>query len=289
MAKKPAIQFYVGDWRKDPTVTCLSVAARGLWIEMLLMMFESPVRGYLLLESGQPMSIQQIARAGGAKDAREAQRLIEEMEHAGTFSRNEPGKEWYRGDVAEGAILNRRMVRDEKISSVRREAGSKGGNPALKSLTTGEDFGSALDNQNDNQNPTPSARKMKNEDSSSKKQEASENGSKGSAPNPIADPGWFEFRTQCEKAGMSGSEPDWDEAWRFEWKKLDFSQQKRAFDGIRDRIGTDDPALKALPRNYLKKRMWERAVQDRNGQQRPKESPRKPFELKLPPGVKLHE
>lgn len=116
-----------------------------------------------------------------------------------------------------------------------------------------------------------------------------ENPKGASVPSPISEPGWFEFRTQAERAGMSGSEPDWDEAWRFQWKRLDFTQQKAAFDGIRDRVGSDDPALKALPANYLKRRMWERAIQDRNGQQRPKEPPRKEFKLNLPPGVKLHE
>ena len=36
--KLPAIHFYVGDWKKDVGLQSCSIAARGLWFEMLLMM-----------------------------------------------------------------------------------------------------------------------------------------------------------------------------------------------------------------------------------------------------------
>lgn len=108
MAKKPSLQFYPGDWRKDPSVNCLSLAARGLWFEMLMLMHESPRRGYL------SMTLRQLARSVGATLSETKSRL-KELEGAKTYS----------VDVA-GLIFNRRMVRDEEISEVRSRAGKNG-------------------------------------------------------------------------------------------------------------------------------------------------------------------
>jgi len=32
-SKRPAFQFYPGDWRRDTALQSVSLAARGLWIE----------------------------------------------------------------------------------------------------------------------------------------------------------------------------------------------------------------------------------------------------------------
>jgi len=106
--KKPSLQFYPGDWRKDPSVNCLSLAARGLWFEMLILMHESPRRGYLALNA------QQLARSVGASLA-ETRLRLKELENAQTYSVD-----------GEGMIFNRRMVRDEEISEVRSRAGKSG-------------------------------------------------------------------------------------------------------------------------------------------------------------------
>ena len=45
----PALQFYGGDWRKDPGIQALNYFDRGVWFEMLLMMHESEDRGKLVL------------------------------------------------------------------------------------------------------------------------------------------------------------------------------------------------------------------------------------------------
>jgi hypothetical protein len=116
--KRPALQFYVGDWMKDPDLRACSYAARGLWIDMLCLMYESPRRGYLLVKD-RPASLTHIARmTGGATD--EAALLLKELEDAGVFSRT--------GDTA---IYCRRMVRDEQKAQKNRENGAKGGNPRL--------------------------------------------------------------------------------------------------------------------------------------------------------------
>ena len=72
--------------------------------------------------------------------------------------------------------------------------------------------------------------------------------------------GFMEFRQIAEDAGMSGSEPDWEKAQRFEWRGLDFEQRLSAVQGIRDRKGTGDPALDSLPQNYLADRKWQRKI-----------------------------
>lgn len=113
MAKKPAIMFYPGDWKKDTSVTGLPLAARMLWFEMLLLMNEAPRRGYLQHPNGQPISIEHLARASGSTP-KEVKTLMPLIEAAGTFSRD--------GDF----IFNRRMVRETEIGKSRSEAGRSG-------------------------------------------------------------------------------------------------------------------------------------------------------------------
>lgn len=102
MSKKlPSFQFYPGDWMKDPAVRCCSLAARGLWIDLLCLMHESPRRGYLQHENGMPVTHEQIARMTGCS-SEEASHLLQELESAGVFSCTE-----------HGVIYSRRAVRDE--------------------------------------------------------------------------------------------------------------------------------------------------------------------------------
>lgn len=80
--------------------------------------------------------------------------------------------------------------------------------------------------------------------------------------------GFPEFRSLAEQYGMSASEPDWKEARLFEWKPLDFFQRQEAICGIQLRIQAkafDDPVHKALPVNYLKRKMWQRQIQSSSG------------------------
>ncbi len=117
----PAFQFYPGDWMKDPAVRSCSLPARALWFDMLCLMFESPRRGFLQHQSGEPMSAAQLTRIVGCA-ASEVDAGLSELENAGVFSRTDAG-----------VIFNRRMVRDENKRSLCAEAGRRGGgNPTLK-------------------------------------------------------------------------------------------------------------------------------------------------------------
>jgi len=137
--KRPAFQFYPADWRKDPALSICSLAARGLWIEMMCIAHESEEYGVLVV-AGKPMTAQHIARSVG-ESVSVVNRLLAELEEAGVFSRDD-----------RGCIFSRRMRRDEHIRDVRAAAGRLGGNP---NLLKQED--KHLVKQTDKQSPTPSS------------------------------------------------------------------------------------------------------------------------------------
>lgn len=116
MPKAPALQWYPGDWRRDTALQTCSLAARGLWKEMLCLMFDGEPRGYLRV-GGTPITQQQLARMVGPHDHERIPRLLQELEQNGVFSR----------DPEDGAIFNRRMARQAEISEARKAAGSLGG------------------------------------------------------------------------------------------------------------------------------------------------------------------
>jgi hypothetical protein len=126
--KLPSMQFYPADWRKDPAIQSLSYHDRGVWFEMLCFMHESSERGVLLL-NGLPMKDEAIARLLGL----DKQILTETLT-------NLIGTGAAKVRESDGAIYSSRMVKDEYLLQIRREAGKKGGNPNLiKQNTTTED------------------------------------------------------------------------------------------------------------------------------------------------------
>jgi hypothetical protein len=116
----PWMKFYPSDWKGDSALRTCSVAARGVWIDILCAMHTSAKRGYLILPTGAPMHAGHIARMIGIPEA-EMLPLLTELEQAGVFSRD-----------ANGAIYSRRMVRDETVLQTNRANGSLGGNPMLR-------------------------------------------------------------------------------------------------------------------------------------------------------------
>jgi hypothetical protein len=124
--KYPAFWFYPGDWMKDTDLRAVSVAARGLWIDLLCLMWESDKRGYLVLSSGKPATTEQLARMTGNAPEVVAE-LVRELEDCGVASRTE-----------EGVLFSRRMVRDESKRRKCSKAGKKGGgNPRLQTFKGG--------------------------------------------------------------------------------------------------------------------------------------------------------
>lgn len=117
--KKPWMKFYPGDWRSDPRLRMCSLAARGLWVEMLALMHEAKPYGYLLV-GGKPPSDSQLAILVGAPPEA-VPGLLSELGLAGVFSRDR-----------RGVLFSRRMVRDEIKSRSFRKNGLLGGNPSLR-------------------------------------------------------------------------------------------------------------------------------------------------------------
>ncbi len=120
MARLPFLKFYVADHMAEVTLRQCSLAARGLWMEMLSLMHLCARRGYLLAASGTPLTPDQLARLTGCS-AEEVSRLLAELRSSGVFS-----------CTTDGAIYCRRMVRDEGKRERCSSAGKKGGgNPSL--------------------------------------------------------------------------------------------------------------------------------------------------------------
>lgn len=120
MSKLPWFQFYPGDWSKDPFLRTCSRAAKGLWIDLMCIMFECSPRGILAFPGGVPMSVRDIAIAAGG-DVEQNMQLLEELLVKGVARRNE-----------EGAIFSKRMMEDDQLRQVRAESGSKGGKAKAK-------------------------------------------------------------------------------------------------------------------------------------------------------------
>ncbi len=112
--KRPSFQFYPADWRKDMGLQSCSVAARGLWMDMLCIAHECEPYGHLTV-NGKAMTVAQIGRHTGLTP-KACKELLDELEQAGVSSRTE-----------EGVIFSRRMVRDEVAREQRAELGRQHG------------------------------------------------------------------------------------------------------------------------------------------------------------------
>jgi hypothetical protein len=146
--KLPWIKFYPADWRADPALRMCSLAARGLWMEMLSIMHEADPRGSLLV-NGNTIGAKQLASLCGAT-LRETIALLAELETAGVFSRAE-----------DGTIFSRRMKRDDEKAARDKANGKAGGNPSLNAGVNPPDKAQSLDARS--QNPETRIQKEPNE------------------------------------------------------------------------------------------------------------------------------
>ena len=117
--RRPSFQFYPADWRNDTGLRLCSLAARGLWVEMMCIAHECEPYGYLRA-NGNPMTAAQIGRLTGISE-RECSKLLDELFDAGVPSQ-----------TVDGTIYSRRMVRDEQLRLVRAEGGKSGAAHGVK-------------------------------------------------------------------------------------------------------------------------------------------------------------
>lgn len=123
MADHQWMKFWPQDWQRDPALRACSLAARGLWMEMICIAHDADPYGFVFI-NGKPATVRQIASIVGIGE-KDAAKLLAELEDAGVFSRDEAG-----------SIYSRRMVRDNAVRAKAREFGKGGGNPALKKPIT---------------------------------------------------------------------------------------------------------------------------------------------------------
>ena len=144
--KLPAIQFYPGDWRKDPGIRALSFHDRGVWLEMILLMHESENRGKLML-AGKPIDHKTLGKLLGIhlNSLTKTLRNLRDLNICGF-------------DEKTGIYYSRRMIRDNEIILKRRECGKLGGNPNFKKGNPNpyKQNHNHMDKQTDKQSITPS-------------------------------------------------------------------------------------------------------------------------------------
>lgn len=144
MSKSPAFQFYPADWQRDLSEHPLEI--EGAWIRICCALWWSDTPG----RSSKPLTNwARVLRVG----ERKCKTIIDYLVNQ---------------NIAEVVIQNqsitissRRMVKDEYIRNIRRNAGQMGGNPSLKK----EEKDGDLDKQNlVNQKPTPSSSSSNNKE-----------------------------------------------------------------------------------------------------------------------------
>ena len=109
---RPWMKFYPVDWRADPRLRLCSLAARGLWIDLMTYMHEGEPYGHLTID-GVPPPTDGIAALVG-RPVNEVRKALAELEARRVFDRAESG-----------AIVSRRMVRDKERSDEGREQVAK--------------------------------------------------------------------------------------------------------------------------------------------------------------------
>jgi len=114
---RPATLWFWDDWFSSFDVRACSLAARGLWMDMLGIMARAEIMGTFTI-NGKQVDGMTLARIAGITEA-ETERPLAELEENRVFSR-----------LQDGTIINRRMFevsqRKEMISKIKAAAGKKG-------------------------------------------------------------------------------------------------------------------------------------------------------------------
>jgi hypothetical protein len=106
VGKAPAFQFYVKDWLTDPQLKMASHSTKGIWIDLICFMWQSPIKGEVVGAENQ------ITRMIGAinDDMDLFYKEAEELKFADVTKRNK-----------KVTIRNRRMFREQKVRENTRE------------------------------------------------------------------------------------------------------------------------------------------------------------------------
>lgn len=152
--KRPAFQFYPGDWRKDVQLRACSLAARGLWVDLMCVMHECEPYGHLTL-NGMPMTPAQVSGQIGVAPAT-VKKLLDELLSNGV-ARTTP----------HGVIFSKRMVDDEKTRNARAEGGKAGAEHGQKGAEHGKKGGRPAASKGGSETPLEDVKKPPPSSSSS--------------------------------------------------------------------------------------------------------------------------
>jgi hypothetical protein len=215
--KNPFLKFYTSDWRSDPRLKMCSMAARGLWVEMICLMHEASPYGHLLIAGQSPTEAQLAVLVGASPD--EITALLGELESAGVFSRTRTR-----------VIYSRKLTRMEKKAATARNNGRKGGNPTLGKKRDNSTSDNPEDKGGDKpQIPESRVQREKEEPKGSSKKKGSRLPENWTLPKSwgawaMSEEGFseFEVRREAEKfrdwwysaPGQKGVKLDWQATWR---------------------------------------------------------------------------
>lgn len=113
--KRPWMKWYPSDWRADPRLRMCSLAARGLWADLISYMHEGKPYGHLTIDSMSP-DTPQIASLV-ARPLPEVRKALAELEDMKVSGRTD-----------DGVLYSRRMIRDnERSEEGRKQIGKRWG------------------------------------------------------------------------------------------------------------------------------------------------------------------
>ena len=141
--KRPASQYYWGDWFKDLALQACTLPSRGLWHEMNCLMHQGEPYGHLTMPNGKPIGPVELANLCKISTSL-CKKLLAELEGNGVFSKADSG-----------AIFCRRMVRDEDIRNRRAAGGKEGAEHGIKGAEAGSKGGRPSNTKGGKETPLP--------------------------------------------------------------------------------------------------------------------------------------
>jgi len=206
---RPAMQWYPDDWLEELSLKSCSLAARGLWADLLNRMWKSPERGTLLKANGEIPSVEQIALWES--------RPLAEVEQA----LNELQREKVCSTRRDGAIYNRRMVREEeqrlnKVRAGRASGIARGG---------GTERGTELEQKRGSSSSSPSSSPAP--ESTDTKGLAQSCASAPSEPDPPCPPELADLELYAKDRRLSLRWPALLPAWRIAYPGVDILAEVR--------------------------------------------------------------
>ena len=239
--KRPAFQFYPADWRNDAGLKLCSLSARGLWIEMICIMHAAEPYGHLCA-AGRPLDARDLSKLVGESE-RDVKKWFEELVRNNVCSSEE------------GAIVSRRMVRDESLRERRAAGGEAGSEYGHLGAEHGKKGGRPRKDTGDKKppfNPPPS---------SSSSSSSSSSNTEDSAGKPAEPSGFAEFWQTWPSNTRKGAKGKCLEIWKKSHAERDAAQVLAHVQSLKNSASWQKNGGEFIPAPlvYLNKRSWEGA------------------------------